>query len=58
MSKNWYPVINHENCIECGVGLEHCTHGVYNKEKAPRPVNVNPANCLKGCCESRCGYNE
>ena len=56
MSKTWYPMINYENCTECGACVEHCTHGVYNKEKAPRPVVIFPEGCIQGCtgCKSLC----
>jgi NAD-dependent dihydropyrimidine dehydrogenase PreA subunit len=49
MSKTWYPVINYEKCAECGACVNKCTHGVYNKEKAPRPVVVKPEGCVQGC---------
>lgn len=56
MSKTWYPVINYELCRECGACVNKCTHGVYNKEKAPRPVVVNPEGCIQNCtgCGSLC----
>ena len=56
MSKTWYPMINYENCIECGACVEHCTHGVYNKEKAPRPVVAFQEGCIQGCtgCKRTC----
>lgn len=56
MSKNWYPMINYEKCVECGICVNHCTHGVYNEEEAPRPVVINPENCVEGCtgCGSKC----
>ncbi len=56
MSKTWYPMINYENCIECGACVAHCTHGVYNKEKAPRPIVIFPEGCIQGCagCGSLC----
>jgi len=56
MSRTWYPMINYENCIECGACVNHCTHGVYNKQKAPRPVVIFPDGCIQGCtgCGSLC----
>jgi NAD-dependent dihydropyrimidine dehydrogenase PreA subunit len=56
MSKTWYPMINSEKCAECGACVEKCTHGVYNKEKAPRPVVVYPEGCVQGCkgCGNLC----
>lgn len=56
MSKDWYPVINYELCTECGACVDMCGHGVFNKEKAPRPVVVYPEGCIQGCkgCGSGC----
>jgi len=49
MTKTWYPVINYELCTECGTCVDFCRHGVYRKEKAPRPVVVYPEGCIQGC---------
>lgn len=49
MSKTWYPIINYELCNECGYCIRMCEHGVYNKEKAPRPIVVNPEGCIESC---------
>lgn len=56
MSKNWYPMINYEDCIECGACIEKCSNGVYNIDKAPTPHVVNPDGCIEGCtgCGSLC----
>lgn len=56
MSKNWYPMINYEDCIECGACIEKCSNGVYNIDKAPTPHVVNPGGCIEGCtgCGSLC----
>lgn len=56
MSKTWYPMINGELCTECGACISKCTHGVYNEDKAPRPVVVYPEGCIQGCtgCGSLC----
>ena len=56
MAKAWYPMINYENCVECGACVDMCAHGVYDKAKAPRPVVVNPEGCIQGCkgCGSQC----
>jgi NAD-dependent dihydropyrimidine dehydrogenase PreA subunit len=55
MSKNWYPMINYENCIECGSCFDMCQHGVYKKEDN-KPVAVYPEGCIEGChgCQSQC----
>jgi NAD-dependent dihydropyrimidine dehydrogenase PreA subunit len=56
MSNTWYPVINYENCIECGICTDQCTHGVYDEAKVPRPVVVKPEECIQDCkgCGSLC----
>ena len=56
MSKIWYPVINYEECIECGTCVKKCKHGVYDKSKAPRPEVVKPEGCVQGCtgCGNLC----
>lgn len=38
MAKTWYPVIDYAACSECGICVEDCPHGVYDKDKAPTPV--------------------
>lgn len=55
MSKTWYPVINYENCIECGACFNKCSHGVFKLEDA-RPVVVDPDGCVQGChgCGNLC----
>lgn len=55
MSKNWYPVINYENCIECGSCMNKCQHGVYKKGEE-KPIVVYPDGCIEGChgCQSLC----
>lgn len=56
MSKNWYPVINYEKCTECGTCTNKCKKGVYDLEKLPTPVVVNPDGCVDGChgCGNLC----
>ena len=46
MAKKWYPVIGILTCLECGTCVGKCTHGVYDKNKAPVPVVMNPDNCF------------
>jgi len=55
MSKAWYPVINYDNCVECGACFDKCTHGVYKKEES-KPIVVLPDGCVEGChgCQSLC----
>jgi NAD-dependent dihydropyrimidine dehydrogenase PreA subunit len=56
MAKAWYPMINYEKCAECGTCVDMCARGVYDKQKAPRPVVVYPEGCVQGCkgCGDRC----
>ena len=56
MAKKWYPVIDILTCQECGSCVAKCTHGVYDKSKAPVPMVVNPDNCIDHChgCGNLC----
>lgn len=56
MAKTWYPVIDYIVCIECGACINKCTHDVFNKEKAPSPIVINPKNCIDHChgCGNLC----
>lgn len=49
MSKTWYPVIDYEKCIECGICTDKCKNGVYHQKKAPTPVVIYPEGCIHGC---------
>lgn len=48
MSINWYPIINYDNCSECGSCFDKCTHGVYRHE-ANKIIVVRPENCIQNC---------
>ena len=56
MAKNWYPVIDILTCAECGTCVNFCPHGVYDKQKSPVPVVVNPLACVDHCrgCAGKC----
>lgn len=56
MAKKWYPVIDILTCLECGTCVAKCTHGVYDKNKSPVPVVVNPDYCIDHChgCGNLC----
>jgi len=41
VSKKWYPMINYENCVECGACLDKCKNGVYDKEMAAPKVDLS-----------------
>ncbi|NLI92555.1 MAG: 4Fe-4S binding protein [Peptococcaceae bacterium] len=55
MSKKWYPVINYENCIECGACVDKCSHGVYEKGMN-KPNVIYTDGCVEGCrgCQKLC----
>ena len=56
MSEKWFPVINYSKCQECGACVTKCSHGVYDKEKAPSPLVIYPEGCIDGChgCGNLC----
>lgn len=58
MAKTWYPVINYENCTECGACVIQCSHGVYEKNTM-KPNVIHPDGCVDGCrgCQSLCLVN-
>jgi NAD-dependent dihydropyrimidine dehydrogenase PreA subunit len=55
MSKNWYPVIDYENCTECGACYDKCTHGVYDRE-GDKNIVIQPESCIENCrgCQELC----
>ncbi len=55
MSKKWYPVINYENCDECGACVKKCKNGVY-EPNTTKPNVINPDGCIDGCrgCQKLC----
>ncbi len=59
MSKNWYPIIDEENCVECGSCIAHCKNEVYDKENQTKPIVKNPDNCIENChgCGNNCPVN-
>ena len=56
MAENWYPVIDILACAACGTCVNFCSHGVYDKSKAPVPVVVYPGGCVDHChgCGNQC----
>ena len=56
MSKNWYPVIDYNECNDCGICVDFCPHDVYDKSKSPTPVIIYPEECIEGCknCGNQC----
>lgn len=56
MAKLWYPVVDIQECMECGTCVRKCPHGVFDKDKAPIPVIIYPENCIDHChgCGNQC----
>ena len=53
----WYPTVEHELCIGCGLCVLGCTAGVYAFDfDKSRPVVMSPSNCKVGCvtCANTC----
>lgn len=55
MSKEWYPVVTLETCIECGACIEKCSHGVFEKSTS-KPKVIFAEGCIEGCtgCQQLC----
>lgn len=49
MAEKWYPVVDIVSCIVCGTCIEFCTHGVFDKARAPVPAVILPAGCVDLC---------
>ena len=53
----WYPTIDPEKCLSCGVCVNFCSHSTYEMDRATgQPVVKNPNNCVVGCsgCKPEC----
>ena len=53
----WFPTIDAGRCTGCGICLDFCPHGVYEKgDGSPAVVVRYPFHCVVGCnnCEDRC----
>ena len=54
----WYPTIDNEKCVNCGVCIEYCRLGVFDvgKKEEKKPLVKNPFNCVVLCtgCEGQC----
>lgn len=55
MSEEWYPVINHELCTDCGACIEKCKNGVFDKNIV-HPTVIYPDGCVTNCrgCQELC----
>ncbi|MCD6106690.1 MAG: ferredoxin family protein [Caldisericaceae bacterium] len=51
----WYPTVNEEKCIGCGLCFVTCGRDVYEMADKKAKV-INPYNCMVGCttCETVC----
>jgi NAD-dependent dihydropyrimidine dehydrogenase PreA subunit len=52
---HWNPSINYDLCNNCGICLDYCKHGVYEKDSEKIKV-VQPTGCVVLCnnCENLC----
>jgi NAD-dependent dihydropyrimidine dehydrogenase PreA subunit len=53
----WFPTLDAGRCTGCGICLDFCPHGVYEKGDGSSAVVVRyPFHCVVGCsnCEARC----
>jgi len=55
MAKNWYPIVDVEKCVSCGLCIDHCKKGVYEKGQK-KPNILAPDNCsfMCECCSKLC----
>jgi NAD-dependent dihydropyrimidine dehydrogenase PreA subunit len=53
----WYPKIDEEKCIGCGMCVTSCPRGVFKFDYEKRKAKVvNPMNCMIACitCSNLC----
>jgi CDP-4-dehydro-6-deoxyglucose reductase, E3 len=53
----WFPAVDAARCTGCGICVDFCPHGVYEKGvRSPAVVVRQPLHCVVGCnnCEDRC----
>jgi len=53
----WYPKIDEEKCIGCGMCVTSCPRGVFKFDYEKRKAKVvNPMNCMVACitCSNLC----
>jgi len=54
---DWYPRVEHDLCIGCGLCVLDCGRSVYRYDfESNKPVVVEPLNCKVGCvtCANTC----
>lgn len=49
MAIKGYPVMDYVECVECGICIEKCPHGVYDTSKTPSPIVKYPEACIDHC---------
>jgi len=56
MTKSWYPIINADTCTECGVCVDKCSNGVYDKNSPLIPLVIHVEGCVHNChgCGNLC----
>jgi len=52
----WYPTIDEELCIGCGVCINACKHGTYAYDGTGKAIVAHPYNCEVSCesCRFQC----
>jgi NAD-dependent dihydropyrimidine dehydrogenase PreA subunit len=53
----WYPEVDYESCIGCGLCIVTCGRSVYDWDlEKNKPIVARPYNCLVGCstCSNLC----
>jgi NAD-dependent dihydropyrimidine dehydrogenase PreA subunit len=53
----WFPAVDAAQCDGCGICIDFCPHGVYEKGgSSPAVVVRHPYQCVVGCsgCQDKC----
>jgi len=57
---NWYPVIDENKCVGCGMCITSCGRNVFDfVPQTNKAVVAKPLNCMVGCtsCECWCVFD-
>lgn len=49
MSEKWYPIVEYEKCVNCGLCINNCPYDVFDKKSALRPFVLDPDSCFDYC---------